>query len=248
MPIIEEEPITRETQATSYDRTQREAAPPPIPSGPGPAKFLAGGSVLEAVAGLVALILAIIGLSGTLPTWMATIATVIVGIAFLVGGATFAAHFSGATMGRPVGFRLLAELRGGMLVVFLGGLAGVILGILSIIGLIPAVLLDLAAIILGATLILTGGPIVRFSRQMIEGTAGTTPLSGVAREAVWVVAALQVMIGLGSIVLGIVGLAGYFPITLSLVAMLVLGFSTFMLGIAVSDRMFRSLDRGSPRA
>jgi hypothetical protein len=51
----------------------------------------------------------------------------------------------------------------------------------------------------------------------------------------------QVMVGLAAIVLGIIGLVGYYPLSLTLVALLCLGAAVALSSAALSARVMRAL-------
>ena len=61
--------------ALRQEREQRQSA-----------KVVAGGSIIEAIAGLAAVALSIIALAGVLPGYLAAIATIAVGVALLAQG------------------------------------------------------------------------------------------------------------------------------------------------------------------
>jgi hypothetical protein len=63
----------------------------------------------------------------------------------------------------------------------------------------------------------------------------------VAGEMVSAANGAQALIGLAAIVLGIIGLVGLYPLTLSLVAFLCLGASVLLSGAAVSTKMLSAL-------
>src|SRR5581483_6446077 len=58
------------------------------------ARILAGGSMIEGIAGLVGLVLAIIGLAELYPFYMLAIATIAIGVAFLFEGGAIAVRFA----------------------------------------------------------------------------------------------------------------------------------------------------------
>ena len=117
---------------------------------------LASGSIMEAVVAIGAIVLSIIGLAGMLSNVMAAIATIIIGGALLVEGGAI-----GSDYGRLIsesreesgGFDAV-ELGGGLTAEFLGGIAGIVLGILALFGTAPTVLMPAAVIVFGAALLL----------------------------------------------------------------------------------------------
>src|SRR5207248_1763230 len=121
------------------------------------------------------------------------------------------------------GFLTATELGGGITAEFLAGAAGVALGILAILGVVPMVLLPAAIIVFGAALLLSSG-----ARACLNSLAVARPgmheiARHVAREAVFAAAGAQALIGLSGVILGILALVGFSPLILTLVALLSLG-------------------------
>jgi hypothetical protein len=113
------------------------------------AEVVAGGSMGEAVAGIAAVVLAIVGLAGLYPVYLTAIASIVLGVALLLQGGAVAARFS-QLLAEAAGTRLTnRELGGGMSAEFLAGAAGVVLGILALLRVFPEVLLPVAAIVFG---------------------------------------------------------------------------------------------------
>ncbi len=195
------------------------------------------GSLAEGSAGGSAIALAIIGLAGIVPSMMVAISTIAIGGALLCEGGAIATRFSSLLLATSKGQWDTSELGGGMTAEFLGGVAGAILGILGLLNMVPMVLIPVAAIVYGSALILGSGATVRLNSLLISHSEEHKIAKEVAREAVIAAAGIQVLIGLGSIVLGILALTGISPLYLSLVAMLAVGFADFLSGTAVGGRM-----------
>jgi hypothetical protein len=207
-------------------------------------EFVAGGSLAEGFAGVGAIALSIIGLAGIMTTWMVAIATILVGAALLFEGGAIGARFS-SLVSEAGGGRLGAlELGGGMTAEFIGGIAGVILGILSLLGVYPMVLVPVAAIVFGSALLLGIGATTRLNDLQIEKACDRQEARHVARAAVRSATGFQVLLGLGSLALGILAVMGMVPMTLSLVAMLGTGFSSLLSGSAISGRMLSTFHCG----
>jgi hypothetical protein len=200
-------------------------------------EFVAGGSLAQSIAGTGAIALSIIGLAGIFTPFMAAIAAILVGIALLFRGGAVGARFS-TLMHDSAGGRLGAvELGSGMTAEFLGGAAGIVLGILSLMGVFPAILVPVAAIVFGGALVLGIGVTMRLNDLEIEKACDSQESRHVARAAVKSATGVQVLIGLGSVVLGILAIIGTVPMILALVAMLSVGFSNMLSGSALTGRM-----------
>ncbi|MBV9946938.1 MAG: hypothetical protein JOZ69_08830, partial [Myxococcales bacterium] len=113
------------------------------------------GATAEAVGAAAAIVLAILGLAGTLTFAMMTIGVIVLGSAMLMDSAGVSARYErllsqafsreGATAHARVGGGLAAES--------LGGLAGIALGVLGLIGFAPVTLSAAALVVFGASLL-----------------------------------------------------------------------------------------------
>ncbi len=200
-------------------------------------EYVAGGSLAEGVAGTGAIALSIIGLAGFMESWMISIATILVGVALLLEGSAIAARFTSLVSDTGGGRLGYLEMGGGMTAEFTGGIAGIVLGILSLLGIHPMILVPIAAIVFGGTLLLGSGATTRLNDLHIEKACDKQEARHVARAAMRSATGVQVLIGLGSLTLGILAVVGMAPMTLGLVAMLGVGFSDLLSGSAISGRM-----------
>jgi hypothetical protein len=202
-------------------------------------EVVAGGSAAEAIGGTAAVVLAILGLAGLLPAEMARVATIVVGAALLFEGGSLVSRFSkvlSETDGEILG---TAEIGGGVTVELVGGLAGVVLGILALMGVVPMTLMSVAVIVFGAALLLATGTTSRLNALTYQGAGSqqTQTHHQLAREAVAAASGVQLLLGLGAITLGILALVGITPITLVLVGFLSVGASILFSGSAIAGRM-----------
>lgn len=208
------------------------------------AEFITGGSLIEALAGVGAVVLAIVGLAGIWPAPLLSIATIVVGVALLFQGGAVAARYSRVVEEVPTRTDYAeAEVGGGISMELLGGVAGIVLGILALIDIVPATLVAIAAIVLGMALLLSSGVTAQLSWLSIDHRGLHQMVRRVAREAVQAAAAVQVLTGIAAAVLGILALINVHSLTLSLVAVLCLGAAVLLTGGAVSGRMFTLLRR-----
>lgn len=207
---------------------------------------MAGPSMLfEAIAGVGAIVLAILGLTRILPHYMAAIGTIVVGGALVEGSAlgVRSRRVSSALQGQPS-----AEV--------LAGAAGVVLGVLALLGMAELVLLPVAVIVFGASLLIAGfsAPLaatIAVRRRESSASEAELELPGMRpddsiaraldparpyseRAEATVRAPLdqliespptgaQLLVGLAAVVLGILALLGHSPMLLTLVALLCLG-------------------------
>ena len=197
-------------------------------------KVVAGGSATEAICGIGAVVLAILGLAGLVPGYMAAIATITFGVALLAQGGAIAARWS--KLIHETGYEVdqRAELGGGMGAEVAGGAAGVVLGILALIGMATSTLVAIAVIVFGGALLLGSGATADLST--ISTASAHERLAHTVRQATIAASGAQVLLGVGSIVLGIIALVTV-DITVSLVALIVVGASALFSGGALSGRM-----------
>lgn len=211
-------------------------------------EWVAGGSAVEALGGIAAVVLSIVGLAlanTEFTRFLAAIAAIAVGVALFCEGAAVAARVrhllhTVAADGRRSQF----ELAGGMRSELLGGVAGIVLGILALLNVAPVILLAAAAIAMGATMMLGSGAAGRLNRLPgLPTYPDHETFRWAAREAAEGAAGAQVLAGLAAVVLGIIALVGLVPMTLVLVAFLCLGGSALLSGGALAERMFSVMTR-----
>lgn len=204
------------------------------------ARIVESGSTIDAIGGVAAVVLAIVGLAGIGPNYMLSIAAIVLGGSLLFQGGLMTVEYH----------EILSSLKGGSNIEFGGGLgaeglAGVtalVLGVLALFGLDSAILMSIAAIVVGGGLILSSGVAMRFNSVKIDLAEGTSEAKTVAREALSGASLTQVFVGMAAAVLGILAVIGISPTTLSLVAMLSVGASTILTGGALFNRIW-GMDR-----
>jgi hypothetical protein len=202
------------------------------------------GSMAEAFAGVGAVVLAILGLAGALPITMMAIATILLGAAILFqGGSVAARHYRllGTSLRAGHAERADLEVSGGMTAESLAGIAGIVLGILALLGIAPVTLCAVALIAFGGAELLGSAATSRYNAVAIEQRAQSESsrqlLRDVVNDAVNLSAGGQVLIGVGAVVLGILALLGFVPVTLTLVGLLAIGACLLFSGSAVGARL-----------
>jgi len=201
------------------------------------AKTVRGGSLAESVAGAVGIILAIIGLLQILPHAMLPIATIVVGLALLIEGGSIASRFAMLLKETARGRFETSELGVGLTTEVSGGIAAIILGILTLLNINAAALMPISAIVLGATLIFGSGITARLNHLQMSKSSENDEFREVAHEAVRVATGAQVMLGLAALVLGIIGVTGVSWMVLAYVALLCVGLAEVTSGSAIASRM-----------
>lgn len=205
------------------------------------ARVVESGSTIEALGGVAAVVLAIVGLANISAGYMVAIAAIVLGGALLLQGGLVAAEYN-EILSRFEGGPY-AEFGGGLGAEALAGISAIVLGILALFGLDPQVLMSIAAIVLGAGLVLSSGVAMRLNSVKIEISRGTAEAKTAAHEAVSAASFTQIFVGLGAVILGVLALIGLSPMTLSLVAMLGVGASALLSGGALFGRMLSLFSR-----
>jgi hypothetical protein len=198
---------------------------------------IVGSSLVEGMAGAAAVVLSIIGLASLLPHVMASLAMLAIGFGLLIQGAGVGARFHNLLTETSEGRLGTVELGGGMSAEFIGGVGGIVLGILSLLQIVPAVLVPIGAIVFGGALLFGAGVSARLNNLEVARATDKEEARHVAREAVAASTGVQVLIGLGAAALGILALVGIVPLILSLVAFLAVGTSNLTSGTALSSRL-----------
>jgi hypothetical protein len=199
---------------------------------------LAGGSSLETLAGLAAIVLAVIGFS-FLPFYMASIATIAIGIALFAQGASIMARWRHA-LHRLEGAKFdRQELVGGLSTEVFGGLVGVVLGVLALVGIKPLVMLPVASIVFGGALLLGGAA----QPDLVYLAPERNPrVARVTYNAIQTSGGVMILVGIAAAVLGILGVLNVGPIlTLSLAALMAIGSALVFAGGALTARFIRRL-------
>ena len=200
-------------------------------------KTVLGGSIAEGFLSGVALVLTLIGLSGIYAAYMLPIATIAIGAAFLVEGVAISSRFSRLLAETSRDRLERAEFSAGLTSEFLGGAAGLVLGVLSLLGVYTMVLIPVALIVFGVTLLLNSGLTARLNALESEASDESRRFKKIAHEAMTASAGSELMLGIGGVALGIIAISGILVATLSLVGMLIISVSAFATGAAATTRM-----------
>ncbi len=198
-----------------------------------PSRMAMGSTAAEALVGLGALALAIIGLAHVYPWLLASVATIALGAAFVFEAGDVGRRFSYLAREEQT---VRSETLGGwagMTAGFLGGCTGIALGVLAILNIVPHTLVPVAIIVYGACLVMDSGTQASLSELESERFGLRGIPQEIARESASSLSGIQTLIGLGAITLGILAIINIVPETLSLVALLVVGAALLMAGSLV---------------
>jgi hypothetical protein len=186
-----------------------------------------GGSAVEVLLAIGAVVLSILGLAGAIPVPLASIAVIATGASLLFEGLALGASAEGAHEPRE-----RHAMMGGVGAESVAGLGAIALGILSLIGIDPMILLPISAILLGAGLLLSAAAPVE-----TEEPLRTTKTEARERESMLAATGVHSLVGVGAVVLGILGVLGISPLTMTLVTTLAIGGGLLLSGAAIGARV-----------
>ncbi len=155
----------------------------------------------------LAIVLSIIGLANY-SLMASAVAVIMLAVVFMLEGGTMVRFFRLSHRKRETGAQtveLSAEI--------VAGVAGLVLGIMAIMGYIPITMISIAVIVYGAALILGAAFAPTF------GAVGTK----LERQSTF-----EILTGVAGLTLGILAVIGIYPLILSLVAIIVLSLGAFM--------------------
>jgi hypothetical protein len=175
------------------------------------------GLLTEGAAGVAVIVLAIVALAGVSTHVLASIAAIVIG-----GGLMMQAMNSAAEQFRPLAVPATAvavqrtELSGDVLVDCLCGVAGIVLGILALVGAGGTALLSAALIVYGGALLVGGAASARLP--------GLVAPSG-----------MEMLIGLAAVVLGIISVLMAGAAMLVLIGFLAVGAALLLVSAAFGN-------------
>ena len=186
------------------------------------------GSVMEAIGGIIVVVLSIIGLAGMWQASMAAISVILVGALILFECGTLAANYRRRLFDQEVSSAGASGFDGVVTVEFMAGIAGILLGVLALLGVSTWSLISVAVIVLGGAYLLNNDATMRMHSKLAS-KAGSQEGS---REAPGDETSAEIgghmLIGLAAVVLGILALVNISPVVLNLVALLGLGVSVLL--------------------
>ena len=207
-----------------------------------PEAAAAFGGVMDAIGGIATAVLAIIGLAGWRPELLAGVATIVFGAALLIQGGTLLSEYS--QVFTPAGaLQTASDAFGGdgLAAMFPVGIAGVVLGILALLGVASYALTSISVIAFGAALMLSAQSVRRLYRMQAElrrASVGAYPVREfLAGEMASGSAGIQFIAGLGALVLGIIAVvmaATMRSEMLTLVGLLIVGLTNIISGSTLS--------------
>ncbi len=193
----------------------------------------------ELLIALGAVVLSIIAIVGVFPSQLASIAVIAIGAVLLFQGAAMVLYYSELLYEAGASQKTnRMEVSQGVATEFLVGTAGIILGVLALLGITPMTLVSAAVVAFGGALLLTSGEAAWRSELIAKESEPIRQATGQISAAA---AGSQVLVGLASLVLGILGLVGMASATMALIAMLAIGVLILLRSSAVGGLMLNFL-------
>lgn len=203
---------------------------------------IAYGGFADALGGVATIVLAIVGLAGMRPEMMIGIATVVFGAALLIEGGAMLSEYAQLIFPTGAHAPQAWEFGGsGLSALFTMGAAGIVLGVLALLGIASAALTSVAIIAFGSALVLSSNAVWNLSRLRQAAAPEGQTVSGsviLANEMASGSSGVLSLAGLAAIVLGVLGVAGMNAAMLTLAALLVLGAALIMTGSTLSATVF----------
>jgi hypothetical protein len=185
------------------------------------------GSAAEAIGGAAAAVLAIVGLAGVLPTAMMSVATIVLGGAILLDSAGITARYERLVRDTWGGEARVskAEVGTGLSAESLAGIAGIVLGLLALLGNVPETLCSIALIAFGG-----GMTLGSLARRRFHATSVAHYGAGASQTAMRALAEAT-SVGAG-------GDLGVYPTTLVLIGFLGVGGALMLGGKVLGTKVF----------
>lgn len=193
------------------------------------------GNFSEGLVGIGIVALCIIGLAHVMPTILLAIATIAAGVALAFEAATIASRYN-PQVKADIGTPDKALSWGGMSMDFLAGIIGVVLGVLALIGVAPMVLIPVAGLVFGATLLLNSSMNARLATLEKTATESLDIKPKIVKGTDAAAAGVQVLVGLGVITFSILSLVGVDPIIFGLIGILGVGVAAMLSSFLIGGR------------
>jgi hypothetical protein len=216
-----------------------------------PVEAAAYGGLADAIGGIATIVLAVIALAGVHPEIILPIAIIVFGATLLIQGGTMLSEYAAIIF--PAGAASASSEQSGvgsLSTLFVVGVAGIVLGILALLGITPEILMAIAVIAFGSALLLSSNSVRDLYMLQSYMSRSGAPRSGtelLAGEMASGSAAVQMLAGLAAIVLGTLAVVGINRTVLMLAALIVLGATVILTGSALSGLVIGFMRSATPR-
>lgn len=194
-------------------------------------------------AALALVVLGILALANIAPLVLVSIAVIVAGVLLMIDSAALTQEIVAALTAKAGHNLDAAELPSGQNAGVLGGIAGIVLGILAILGVAPQTLIAVAAIVFGAAVLFDFT--ARAQAHALRMTTGETPEQSakLAMATASSTSTAALFAGVGLITLGILALTGIYGEVLLAVAFLGLGAYFLLAEAAEAGRLIGLVGR-----
>jgi hypothetical protein len=192
------------------------------------AKLITRGSMVEGVFGVGAIVLAVIGLAGAFPLMMLSVSTIALGVALIIEAGAVMGIFSSIVQDVEEAKSDFNIPLSGISVESLAGIAGIALGVLSLIGIKSMLLIPIAITCFGVAIAFSAGSIGLIDSLIAGRSSKNQIIQNVLISMSAAAADIRTLIGLGSITLGILAIIGYHTYALSFIGILSIGGVLFL--------------------
>ncbi|HET8700148.1 MAG TPA: hypothetical protein VFL97_00570 [Nitrococcus sp.] len=203
--------------------------------------IMATGSTIETLTGIAAVVLTALGLAQFAPHFLLKIAIIVVGGGLLLRGIAVASEFS--SLLRHSGGRVTTGVppSGGASTEMVSGAVGIVLGVLTLLNVVPVVLAPVALVVLAVGMIVSSTTAGCISRMRLALVGANAPVHEASISAARADSSTQILTSIGGFVLGALALLSFNPWVLTLVGILGLGTMQALTGGGLATRAFGML-------
>ncbi len=192
----------------------------------------------EGAAGIAAIVLAVIALAGVSAALLASITTIVIGVGLMVQAFNSAAGSPRGVAASAAAAGGMTEVGGAALIDCVVGIAGIVLGILALVGINASHLVPVALIVFGGGLLLSGAVGTGSTYASATSAGGQTQ---VVHHGSAAAGGLEVLVGIAAIVLGILSLIFMTSWVLVLAGFIAVGAALLIVSATFSGAMSRLL-------
>ena len=193
------------------------------------------GLLTEGAAGIAAIVLAIVALAGISAGALASITTIVIGVALIVQAFNAAAVVAAALAAG-------IELGGEILIDIAAGVTGIVLGVLGLVGINAQYLVPAALVVFGSSLIL-GGVIAAQGGHRVTAMTSSGAQMQVAYSNSAAISGLEILVGFAAVILGILALIFQSSWVLVLVGFIAVGTALLIVSASFSAAVVRLFTR-----
>jgi hypothetical protein len=204
-------------------------------------KAIVTGRSAEVIGAGAGVVLSILALLGILTPLFASIALIVLGVALFFESAAVASNVRVISKETVSNRSQAVELVGGLSLAMIGAIAVVTLGILTLLGILPSVLLPVGVITVGAAAIFSGLEKERVGHFLASEFTAEKEGRSIVKYASMAPAGLELSGGVATVILGILALVGIHPVIMTLTGLLVASAAMFLSSAGAAGRTMRRI-------